>query len=63
MMPQLPFGMDTTKWYIHKPPQHGIWIVHPPVQSFWGRKTEHKSGEAALADFRRQTINPRRKAA
>jgi len=28
--PQLPFGMDTTKWYIHKPPQHGIWIVHPP---------------------------------
>ena len=51
-------GLDHTKWYIHKPPQHGIWVVHPPTKSFYGQRTEHATGEEALADFRRQTTYP-----
>lgn len=48
------FGMDTKKWFVHKVERHGIWIVHPPVGSFWGRQTTHETGEAAIADLQRQ---------
>ncbi|ASR85948.1 hypothetical protein SEA_NIKLAS_64 [Mycobacterium Phage Niklas] len=50
------FGAPS-RWLITK--RGGRWRVRPPVGTFWGRSTEHDTGDQALADYRHQTSHTR----
>ncbi|QFG09449.1 hypothetical protein I5H08_gp038 [Mycobacterium phage Yuna] len=50
------FG-DPTRWLITR--RAGRWTVRPPVGTFWGSRTDHDTGDQALADYRHQTARTR----
>ncbi|AKF15240.1 hypothetical protein SEA_SHEDLOCKHOLMES_63 [Mycobacterium phage ShedlockHolmes] len=49
------FAGVSSRWLIRK--TGGRWHVRPPVGTFWGRSTQHDTGDQALADFRAQTAH------
>ncbi len=46
------------RWLITK--RAGRWHVRPPVGTFWGRSSQHDTGDQALADYRHQTARTNR---